>query len=266
MTTLAGVYLGLAEYDRTQVHGATSRVAGLTGLLDRLAAMTVDEIRAIPSMHPGRADVITGAPGRQPGGSALSVEHLTISESDILDGIALELLAVQNHRVLAITVLGHDRPGIIARTAEALAGCGMNLEDSSMTLLRGHFAMTLICAGDAGRPRSSRPAPLRRTDRSSSTSASCRAEPDRPPLGSEYLITVHGADRLGIVARLAGVIADAGGNITDLTTRLSGDLYVLAAEVELPPTATRALSGALAFAAGELGVDVTLRPIERDEL
>ena len=48
---------------------------------------------------------------------------------------------------LAITVVGHDRPGIIARTAEVLSAYGMNLEDSSMTLLRGHFAMTLICAG-----------------------------------------------------------------------------------------------------------------------
>ena len=50
---------------------------------------------------------------------------------------------------LAITVLGHDRPGIIAQAADALADSGMNLEDSSMTLLRGHFAMTLICAGSA---------------------------------------------------------------------------------------------------------------------
>ena len=47
----------------------------------------------------------------------------------------------------AIIVLGHDRPGIIARTTAALAGLGLNLEDSSMTLLRGHFAMTLVTAG-----------------------------------------------------------------------------------------------------------------------
>ena len=50
-------------------------------------------------------------------------------------------------------------------------------------------------------------------------------------------MTVHGADRLGIVARLAGVIAEAGGNITDLSTRLSGALYVLLAEVDLPRSA-----------------------------
>jgi glycine cleavage system transcriptional repressor len=34
---------------------------------------------------------------------------------------------------LAITVLGHDRPGIIAETAELLAALGLNLTDSTMT-------------------------------------------------------------------------------------------------------------------------------------
>ena len=48
----------------------------------------------------------------------------------------------------AITVLGHDRPGIIAETTGILGSLGLNLEDSSMTLLRGHFAMTLISAGE----------------------------------------------------------------------------------------------------------------------
>ena len=54
---------------------------------------------------------------------------------------------------LAVTVLGHDRPGLIATAAAALAGCGMNLEDSSMTLLRGNFAMTLVCSGEAPVPQ-----------------------------------------------------------------------------------------------------------------
>ena len=40
-------------------------------------------------------------------------------------------------RSLAVTVLGHDRPGIIAEVTGALAALGGNLEDSSMTLLRG---------------------------------------------------------------------------------------------------------------------------------
>lgn len=168
---------------------------------------------------------------------------------------------------LAITVLGHDRPGIIAQAAEALATAGLNLEDSSMTLLRGHFAMTLICAGEVGAAEAEAAlAPL--VD--GSLSVHVREVPEVSAIdvtGEPWLITVHGADRLGIVARLAAVLAESGGNITDLTTRLSGDLYVLVAEVDVPAgTDTEVLRGRVQQAAALLGVDATLRPVERDDL
>jgi glycine cleavage system transcriptional repressor len=168
---------------------------------------------------------------------------------------------------LAVTVLGHDRPGIIAATADALSRCGMNLEDSSMTLLRGHFAMTLICAGDAT-PAQIEAALASLVDESLTVSVrEVPHEKEHPPLGEPYLITLHGADRLGIVARLAAVLAEAGGNITDLTTRLSGDLYVLIAEVDLPLTAQiPVLQSTISQLASELGVEVSLRPVERDDL
>ena len=168
---------------------------------------------------------------------------------------------------LAITVVGHDRPGIIAQTAEVLSRYGMNLEDSSMTLLRGHFAMTLICAGQT-EAATLHAALTQALDDSLSVSVlAIPDEGDRPQIGASYLVTVHGADRLGIVARLAGTIAAAGGNITDLTTRLAGEFYVLLAEVDLPPGAdVSALQAALTEASAELGVDTTLRPVENDEL
>ena len=56
---------------------------------------------------------------------------------------------------IAITVVGRDRPGIVADVSARLAGLGLNLTDSTMTLLRGHFAMMLICSG-AGRRRGDR--------------------------------------------------------------------------------------------------------------
>ena len=168
---------------------------------------------------------------------------------------------------LAITVVGHDRPGIIAQAAEILADCGMNLEDSSMTLLRGHFAMTLICAGDAeAGVVEAALQPLA----DGSLDVTVREVPDdhdQRPSGDTYLVTVHGADRLGIVARLAGVLADAGGNITDLTTRLSNGLYVLLAEVDLPASAqVDELRARLAEVSDELGVDAGLRLLENDDL
>jgi glycine cleavage system transcriptional repressor len=168
---------------------------------------------------------------------------------------------------LAVTVVGHDRPGIIARAADILAHAGMNLEDSSMTLLRGHFAMTLICAGEASAADVETALLPLVHDSLDVTVRELAEETDQPALGQPYLVTVHGADRLGIVARLATVIADAGGNITDLTTRLAGGLYVLVAEVDLPPSAEAdALRAELSVVAAELGVDASLRPVERDDL
>ena len=168
---------------------------------------------------------------------------------------------------LAITVVGHDRPGIIARTAEVLSSYGMNLEDSSMTLLRGHFAMTLICAGQAPADEVEQALAAAMDPSLAVTVRAVPDELDSQPVGSSYVVTVHGADRLGIVARLAGTIAAAGGNITDLTTRLTGELYVLLAEVDLPPGAdVTALWTALAATSRELGVESTLRQVENDDL
>ena len=136
-----------------------------------------------------------------------------------------------------------------------------------MTLLRGHFAMTLICAGEADAAQIE--AALQPVVNGSLdvTVREVPEEPQFPPLGATYLVTVHGADRLGIVAQLASVIADAGGNITDLSTRLSGTLYVLLAEVDLPRSSDiEALRARLAGVSAELGVETSMRLIDNDQL
>jgi exopolyphosphatase / guanosine-5'-triphosphate,3'-diphosphate pyrophosphatase len=92
-TTLAAVYLELQRYDRERVHGARIPLPAIAELLHRLAGMTVEQIRVIPSMDPGRADVITaGALIESRIAARLQVTYLIVSESDILDGIALQLL------------------------------------------------------------------------------------------------------------------------------------------------------------------------------
>ena len=168
----------------------------------------------------------------------------------------------------AVTVIGHDRPGIIADVAEILARLRLNLTDSTMTRLRGHFAMTLVCAGppDAADVEAALEPLI--ADRTLVVMVRRVAEEaTRERTGSHHVLTVHGADRLGIVATLTRTVADAGGNITDLTTRLSGTLYLLVAEVDLPPDVdTDALALSLREAAQRLGVETTLRPAEADLL
>ncbi len=169
--------------------------------------------------------------------------------------------------LLAITVLGHDRPGIIAETTGVLAHLGLNIEDSTMTLLRGHFAMMLITDGDVDAATAEES--LGGLTADGSLSVSVREVPAESAVvsGTSYLLSVHGGDRPGIVSNLVAEVAKVGGNITDLTTRLAGDLYVLLAEVDLPASAeVAALEQALAAVASGLGVDVTLRLLESDDL
>jgi exopolyphosphatase/guanosine-5'-triphosphate,3'-diphosphate pyrophosphatase len=88
VTTVAAILLGLDRYDRERVHGASFPKREVHDLVTRILAMTVGEREelGVPS---GRSDVI--------GAGALILDRvllrsradrLTVSDSDILDGIA----------------------------------------------------------------------------------------------------------------------------------------------------------------------------------
>ena len=93
VTTVAAGALGLRAYERDLVHHSVIDVASVQSITHRFLAMDVEQRRALPYMHPGRADVI-GAGGiildrllrRAPVASVL------VSEHDILDGIAWSLV------------------------------------------------------------------------------------------------------------------------------------------------------------------------------
>lgn len=168
---------------------------------------------------------------------------------------------------LAVTVLGHDRPGIIAEATAAIAGLGLNLEDSTMTLLRGHFAMMLVTDGAATAAEVEQALAPLAADGTLTVSVRSVPEEETGSGGAPYLLSVHGADRPGIVSAVVAQVAGVGGNITDLTTRLTGDLYVLSAECDLPTHVDpAALQAAIADVAGTLGVHASLSPMDSDDL
>ncbi|MGZ3592030.1 MAG: ACT domain-containing protein, partial [Thermodesulfobacteriota bacterium] len=43
-----------------------------------------------------------------------------------------------------LSAVGKDRPGIVSDVSEVIYDCGGNIEDSSMSLLRNHFALLLL--------------------------------------------------------------------------------------------------------------------------
>jgi glycine cleavage system transcriptional repressor len=167
--------------------------------------------------------------------------------------------------LLAVAALGPDRPGVVAALTRVLLGRSGNLEDASMHQLSGQFAMTLVVdvPADVDAVR----AELEPVGRELGLLISVRevaGSVAKAPAES-FVVSVHGADRPGIVHRVAEAIASAGGNITDLSTRLAGDLYVLVAEVDLASDPAP-LADALAEIGAQLGVDAHLRPADPDLL
>jgi len=89
ITTVAATVLALPSYQREAIHHTVLRIPDVHLATERLLAMSHQQRRALPFMHPGRADVI--------GAGALildrvlrrtTVDSLLVSEADILDGIA----------------------------------------------------------------------------------------------------------------------------------------------------------------------------------
>jgi exopolyphosphatase/guanosine-5'-triphosphate,3'-diphosphate pyrophosphatase len=87
--TVAAAVLDLPALDRAAVDRAVVPVPEVHAAAGRLLGMTVADRRALPYMHPGRADVIgAGALVLDRVLSRTPVTELHTSVSDILDGIA----------------------------------------------------------------------------------------------------------------------------------------------------------------------------------
>lgn len=169
----------------------------------------------------------------------------------------------------AIAVVGRDRPGIIADVTGALASHRGNVEDSSMSLLRGTFAWTLIVSFedvDQGELESTLE-PLRRPDLALTVHPLAGLDDQSTRPMTSLQLTVHGSDHPGIVSAVTRVIADHQGNVTDLSTKLVGGLFVVVAEFDLPAEVElEAFGDRLHAVAQEVGVVAHVSPADSDLL
>jgi glycine cleavage system transcriptional repressor len=173
----------------------------------------------------------------------------------------------------AVTAIGRDRPGIVAAISGALLELEGNIEDSQMSILRGHFAVMLIVnlpeAVDAGRLEDRLElvrAQLELEAIAVNRVDELRALRARP----SHVITVYGADHPGIVHAVSAALAEREVNITGLETRLAGaadsPLYVMILEVAMGKAPEADAEAALRDVADEAKVEVSMRPLEAEAL
>jgi exopolyphosphatase / guanosine-5'-triphosphate,3'-diphosphate pyrophosphatase len=95
ITTVAAHSLALPSYDSAAIHGARLALDDVGAACLSLTRMSVADRRALPFMHPGRADVIgAGAVilDRIVELLPFATDTLVVSEHDILDGIVWDLV------------------------------------------------------------------------------------------------------------------------------------------------------------------------------
>jgi glycine cleavage system transcriptional repressor len=163
-----------------------------------------------------------------------------------------------------LTLVGKDRPGIVAHVTSALYEGGANLGETSMMRLGGNFTIMMMVQFSGtthalkdlvGGVAESLGLQLHIDH------IEARLHDHRIP---DVRITVYGADRAGIVAKVTGVLAEAGLDILELDSDVAGTdaepIYIMNIEGHAAE-GVPALESALDIVRAE-GIDASLQPID----
>jgi glycine cleavage system transcriptional repressor len=152
-----------------------------------------------------------------------------------------------------------------------LVAAGVSIGDSQMAILGGHFTMVLMLHLPAEVDVDELRAGLEAAGQSVGLEALTLSEVDEldfAPPDPTHLVSVYGADHVGIVHAVTKALASRGVNVTDLSTRLLGageewELYVMLLEVVARDVD---LDELLADVRQEQGVEISVRALEHDAL
>lgn len=133
-----------------------------------------------------------------------------------------------------LTLVGKDRPGIVAHVTAALFDGGCNLGEASMMRLGGNFTIMMMVQHQGNKHA------LEQMVEGVAESMGLHLHIDaieghlHQHLIPDVRITVYGADRAGIVAKVTGALAEVGLHILDLESDVGGSedkpIYIMQME------------------------------------
>lgn len=141
-----------------------------------------------------------------------------------------------------LSVIGRDRPGILAKISTILFSWGCNIEDVSQTILQTEFASIFVVANPHEHPMDAIGSELNSVLLGIGLSAHLRpmSEPAAPELASTqpFVITTRGADKPGTISAVTTGIAALDCNVVNfraIITQESGlDEMIMIFEVDMP--------------------------------
>jgi len=133
-----------------------------------------------------------------------------------------------------LTLVGKDKPGIVAKITSVLYEAGAQMGEASMMRLGGNFTIMLMVKSEHGITQLS--------DLIQSVVSELNLTFHFQDIEADLFhheipdtcVTVYGADRAGIVAKVTSAMAEAGFNITDLESDMAGteeeSIYIMQIE------------------------------------
>ena len=169
---------------------------------------------------------------------------------------------------VVISVIGHDRPGLVNELAKLAADLNLSIEDSRMTVLGGEFAVLMsVAGGDLALQRLE--TKLDRLATELDLAWLLRRTGERADVEGRvpYTVSVTAMDHPGIVHKVASFFSSKDINIYNLDTvseraaHTGTPIFSLVMEVELPPDVRIAeLRDAFFYFCDDHDLDAELRP------
>lgn len=161
-------------------------------------------------------------------------------------------------RLVAVSVYGEDKPGIVHGISKALADCGANIVDIEQTVLQGMFVMFIVaevenedCVKNS----------LVRAGKSLNVNVSLTPFERKGKVEKNlYVVTILGKDRVGIVRDVTGVFLEFGVNIEKTSLTAREDLISIEFLVDLGQKDPNEIRKRLRKEAEGLGLDIVMQP------
>jgi glycine cleavage system transcriptional repressor len=167
-----------------------------------------------------------------------------------------------------LSVIGEDKPGILARISTILFQHGCNIEDVSQTILQTEFASIFIVVNPDGHALEHIGQALNQALADMGLSAhlrpmtSCHADQTVP--SQPFVITTRGADKPGTISAVTTAIASLSCNVVNfraiITREDAVDEMIMIFEVDVPSGVDhRRLRQIMQEACARFGLDVSVQ-------
>lgn len=166
-------------------------------------------------------------------------------------------------KLIAVSVYGEDKPGIVHRIAKALAESGANIVDIEQNVLQGMFVMFVV----AELPREGSEEEIRNRLHRTATEigVNISVSPfERKGIGKKnlYVVTVIGRDRVGIVRDITAVFLEFGINIERTILTAREELISIEFLVDIGESDPDEIRSRLRQEAEKLDLDIVFQPQE----